>query len=196
MLSYIRTVIHTDQEDGASAVEYGLLVAAIAALIVIIVFALGGLIKNVFNDTCDTIARKASQSSCACSDRARPGQTEGRRKGPSASADGTRASSDRMMRTPSGRLIPTASGCVNSGQIEGIGARNERTRDAHVRSSPDAPEDDGASAVEYGLLVAAIAALIVIIVFSLGGLIQNVFKDTCDTIASKTAPSKASCSTS
>jgi pilus assembly protein Flp/PilA len=57
-------------------------------------------------------------------------------------------------------------------------------------------EDDGASAVEYGLLVAAIAALIVIIVFALGGLIQNVFKDTCDTIASKTAPSKASCSTS
>lgn len=42
-------------EKGASAVEYGLLVAAIAALIVIIVFALGGVVKDVFSDTCTTI---------------------------------------------------------------------------------------------------------------------------------------------
>ena len=44
-----------DQEDGASAVEYGLLVAAIAALIVIIVFALGGVVKDIFKSTCDSI---------------------------------------------------------------------------------------------------------------------------------------------
>ena len=37
---------HVSKDDGASAVEYGLLVAAIAALIVIIVFALGGLVKE------------------------------------------------------------------------------------------------------------------------------------------------------
>ena len=49
-----------DQEDGASAVEYGLLVAAIAALIVIIVFALGGVVKDVFKNTCDTIQSNAS----------------------------------------------------------------------------------------------------------------------------------------
>lgn len=42
--------------------------------------------------------------------------------------------------------------------------------------------DEGASAVEYGLLVAAIAALIVVIVFALGGIIQNVFSDTCTEI--------------
>jgi len=42
-------------EDGASAVEYGLLVAAIAALIVLIVFALGGVVKEVFTDTCNDI---------------------------------------------------------------------------------------------------------------------------------------------
>jgi pilus assembly protein Flp/PilA len=42
-------------EEGASAVEYGLLVAAIAAVIVIIVFALGGVIKNAFQDTCDKV---------------------------------------------------------------------------------------------------------------------------------------------
>lgn len=36
-------------------------------------------------------------------------------------------------------------------------------------------EDDGASAVEYGLLVAAIAAVIVIIVFSLGTKVRTAF---------------------
>ena len=46
-------------EQGASAVEYGLLVAAIAALIVIIIFALGGIIKDVFQKTCDTIDSEA-----------------------------------------------------------------------------------------------------------------------------------------
>jgi pilus assembly protein Flp/PilA len=55
-----------DQEDGASAVEYGLLVAAIAALIVIIVFALGGVVKNVFQNTCDTISSNASGVSASC----------------------------------------------------------------------------------------------------------------------------------
>jgi pilus assembly protein Flp/PilA len=55
-----------DQEDGASAVEYGLLVAAIAALIVIIVFALGGVVKDVFKKTCDTIQSKATTTTtCA-----------------------------------------------------------------------------------------------------------------------------------
>ncbi len=53
--------------------------------------------------------------------------------------------------------------------------------------------EDGASAVEYGLLVAAIAALIVLIVFALGGVVRDTFDKTCDTIASKTAPSQTSC---
>jgi len=43
------------------------------------------------------------------------------------------------------------------------------------------------------LLVAAIAALIVIIVFALGGVIKDMFDNTCDTIASKTAPTLSSC---
>jgi pilus assembly protein Flp/PilA len=54
-------------EDGASAVEYGLLVAAIAALIVIIVFALGGIVKDVFSKTCETISAKASTTSTCAS---------------------------------------------------------------------------------------------------------------------------------
>ena len=50
-------------EDGASAVEYGLLVAAIAALIVIIVFALGGIVKETFQDTCDGLKSGSYKSS-------------------------------------------------------------------------------------------------------------------------------------
>ena len=54
-------------ETGASAVEYGLLVAAIAALIVIIVFALGGIVKETFQDTCDNIKSKSASISATCS---------------------------------------------------------------------------------------------------------------------------------
>lgn len=42
-----------DPDAGASAVEYGLLVAAIAAIIILLVFALGGFVKGAFQDTCD-----------------------------------------------------------------------------------------------------------------------------------------------
>ena len=55
-----------DNETGASAVEYGLLVAAIAALIVLIVFALGGVIEEVFTDTCTAVQGGAS-TTAACS---------------------------------------------------------------------------------------------------------------------------------
>jgi pilus assembly protein Flp/PilA len=40
-------------------------------------------------------------------------------------------------------------------------------------------DDDGASAVEYGLLVAAIAAIIILVVFALGSFVKGAFKDTC-----------------
>lgn len=57
MLAKIRKVRGT-RDEGASAVEYGLLVAAIAALVVIIVFALGGLVQRTFQDTCKEIDDK------------------------------------------------------------------------------------------------------------------------------------------
>jgi pilus assembly protein Flp/PilA len=66
VLAYIRKVTRARSDDGASAVEYGLLVAAIAALIVIIVFALGGVIKNVFQDTCDKIKTGGSAATQTC----------------------------------------------------------------------------------------------------------------------------------
>lgn len=55
-------------EAGASAVEYGLLVAGIAALIVAVVFLFGGMISDTFNDTCGKIQAKGSATgSASCS---------------------------------------------------------------------------------------------------------------------------------
>ena len=49
MLTRIRTTLRRD--EGASAVEYGLLVAAIAALIVAVVFLLGNRVNSAFSKT-------------------------------------------------------------------------------------------------------------------------------------------------
>ena len=42
-------------ERGASAVEYGLLIAGIAALISLVVYAFGGGVGTLFEETCGTI---------------------------------------------------------------------------------------------------------------------------------------------
>ena len=42
-------------EDGASAVEYGLIVFAIAALVTLIVFSLGVLNHELFSNSCNSI---------------------------------------------------------------------------------------------------------------------------------------------
>jgi pilus assembly protein Flp/PilA len=55
--------VRDDSEAGASATEYGLLVVAIAALIVVIVFALGGVVEDLFSDSCEEITAEASTSS-------------------------------------------------------------------------------------------------------------------------------------
>ena len=60
MITRIRTALRHD--EGASAVEYGLLVAAIAAVIVGVVFLLGGTVKNAFSKTNSCI----SNSSTSC----------------------------------------------------------------------------------------------------------------------------------
>ena len=62
MLKFFRTTAHRRNEDGASAVEYGLLVAGIAALIVAVVFIFGGVIKNAFSKTCGVISSKGTAS--------------------------------------------------------------------------------------------------------------------------------------
>jgi pilus assembly protein Flp/PilA len=45
-------------------------------------------------------------------------------------------------------------------------------------------DESGASAVEYGLLAVAVAALITVMVFAFGGLVQNLFADSCGKVDS------------
>jgi pilus assembly protein Flp/PilA len=60
MLQLMQRLVNRKDEKGASAVEYGLLVAAIAAVIVLIVFALGSLVKGAFSNTCTAIEDNSS----------------------------------------------------------------------------------------------------------------------------------------
>lgn len=47
-------------DDGASAVEYALLLAAIAVVLVVVVFALGTATKGLFEHSCEHVATTAS----------------------------------------------------------------------------------------------------------------------------------------
>ncbi len=51
MIARIIRVERRLRDAGASAVEYGLLVAAIAAVIVGVVFGLGGIVSDTFSQT-------------------------------------------------------------------------------------------------------------------------------------------------
>ena len=66
MLDYLRIVLNARlakmDERGASAVEYGLLIAGIAALIVAIVFIFGGALNTIFGDTCGSVTQSSSAS--------------------------------------------------------------------------------------------------------------------------------------
>jgi pilus assembly protein Flp/PilA len=59
MVKYLKIMIDARfakmEERGASAVEYGLLIAGIAALIVAVVFAFKDTIIGLFEDTCHSI---------------------------------------------------------------------------------------------------------------------------------------------
>ncbi len=56
-------------ERGASAVEYGLLITGIAALICAIVFVFGGGVSGLFDDTCDSLMASAASNRAAEVDR-------------------------------------------------------------------------------------------------------------------------------
>ena len=68
MLAYLRKVSSHARDRGASAVEYGLMVAAIAAVIVGVVFGLGTLVQRAFSKTCSAISsvdtNSAAKPSC------------------------------------------------------------------------------------------------------------------------------------
>ncbi len=46
-------------DGGASAVEYALVLTAIAGVLVVVLFALGGTVTGLFTETCDEVAAKA-----------------------------------------------------------------------------------------------------------------------------------------
>jgi len=60
MIDYLRIMLAAQKarmdERGASAVEYGLLIAGIAALIIVVIFAFGDNVKDVFTNTCTAVA--------------------------------------------------------------------------------------------------------------------------------------------
>jgi pilus assembly protein Flp/PilA len=66
MLDYLRILLNARlaqmEERGASAVEYGLLIAGIAALIVVVVFAFGNVLTNIFSSTCDSVGQSSNQT--------------------------------------------------------------------------------------------------------------------------------------
>jgi pilus assembly protein Flp/PilA len=64
MLDYLRIMLaaRKDAERGASAVEYGLLIAGIAALIVVVVFAFGDNLTAIFEDTCSSVTASSSSA--------------------------------------------------------------------------------------------------------------------------------------
>ncbi|MEP6695258.1 MAG: Flp family type IVb pilin [Pseudonocardiales bacterium] len=63
---YVRLLvaIKTKQDEGASAVEYALLVAAIAAVIVAVLFLFGSTIEGVFKTTCNSIKSSSGTTGC------------------------------------------------------------------------------------------------------------------------------------
>ena len=57
MFMYMREIAkRRNSDEGASAVEYGLLVAAIAAVVILLVFAIGTYVKGAFKTTCDAFS--------------------------------------------------------------------------------------------------------------------------------------------
>ena len=51
MWSRWRSAMRRARDRGASAVEYGLLIAAVAAVVTFAVFGIGGFVKDAFQDT-------------------------------------------------------------------------------------------------------------------------------------------------
>lgn len=65
MLDYLRIVLMSRltrlDERGATAVEYGLMITGIAAVIALAVYAFGGMVTGLFSHTCSSVASSAGQ---------------------------------------------------------------------------------------------------------------------------------------
>ena len=70
MVDYFRILLNARlakmEERGASAVEYGLLIAGIAAVIVVAVMALGPVVKGAFTSTCSSIKSNTALTAGSC----------------------------------------------------------------------------------------------------------------------------------
>ncbi len=55
-----------DRQRGATAVEYGLLLAGIVAVIVLAVYLFGGSVRGLFVDSCSTITTQTTGSGVSC----------------------------------------------------------------------------------------------------------------------------------
>jgi len=66
MLEYLHIMLNARiakrDDRGASAVEYGLLIAGIAALIVVVVFAFGNVLNDIFTSTCNSVGQSSGGS--------------------------------------------------------------------------------------------------------------------------------------
>ncbi|MGD9959687.1 Flp family type IVb pilin [Nocardioides sp.] len=51
-------------ERGASAVEYGLLIAGVAAVVVLVIFSFGHVIGDLFGNSCGTVAGTIKGTGC------------------------------------------------------------------------------------------------------------------------------------
>lgn len=56
LIGWLQSRISLRDETGATAVEYGIMVALIAAIIVVIVTALGLSVQGAFDTVCDAIS--------------------------------------------------------------------------------------------------------------------------------------------
>ena len=146
-------------EDGASAVEYGLLVAGIAALIVAIVFLFGGMISDVFSATCD----------------------QGR---PAAAATGATCASLTKFTRPGGAVLHSSTGFRSSLPI-----RHGSSREApHVacgsqmRAGRPSRPRTARRPSSTACWSPASPRLIVAVVFLFGGAVADLFDDTCDSV--------------
>ncbi len=208
LINFIETRIATREERGASAVEYGLLIAGIAALIVVAVFALGPVVKEAFTDTCDEMTGTPTTISATATADGRPVAAPNSPRCPNHPDGGgcSRARSAIVGASESPRgLVPNDYSDRAELPIRERCRVHEDSRkkfllapggrqptqgdntmfakiDAFIQNRLAKREERGASAVEYGLLIAGIAALIVVAVFALGPVVKEAFTDTCTSI--------------
>jgi pilus assembly protein Flp/PilA len=59
-----RPAPHRTTDRGASATEYALLIAGIAAVIAALVFIFGGHVSDMFHNSCNEVANQTHQGTC------------------------------------------------------------------------------------------------------------------------------------